>query len=38
MHWADKCPHKIERYALIVQGSASEDEIVEERNIALITE
>ena len=38
MHWADKCPHKNERSALIVEGRASEDESTEEVNIVLITE
>ena len=38
MHWADKCPHKNKRSALIVEGSASEDESTEAVNIVLITE
>ena len=38
MHWADKCPHKNERSALIVEGSASEDESTKEVDIVLITE
>ena len=37
MHWADKCPCKNERSALIVEGSASEDKSAEKINIVLIT-
>ena len=36
IHWADKCPHKNERSALIVEGSASEGESTEGINIVLI--